>query len=544
MKNIVYYVIVPIFVLLLGVYIQKDKVEVNYFLSEKIPFSLDEEEESENSIQVLEIRNIGDKKATEINVKINKQVLDYQIVKNAKSDEEKLFNENNSFEMDYDGLPVDGIFKLTIVTKGNGITQNDIEISHSEGKAKNALEEKGFSISQITAYSIILFYSLLILKIFLVDSLEFKASYKGQNQILKKSKPSYITGKRWNNIRKIAINSYFDHDYLSIGDTIENNPYYNFLNSERPSYITVDEFNTLINKATKKLTVELEGKFYNSLSELMNLLKKEKPKHFIPEIWEKIKTANIKTYLTVQKTKFNQMKISELKEFELNKPTELPQESWEEISEYYYNIYFRELLNLITRSDSPWALYNEYDTSKFPVYHKSSLKEIAITLEISKLENLFEVTGATNFLSNESSRESYGYNSYYSTFKEIAQKTIDHDKKIEEYNILLKTIKDVSDGNGLPIEKPISINERNWINLERINSKIKYYLDNEKELRTIETNLKPLIQKIEKQLDIINNALNDETALSRVEEYSNAFEKGNFDNLKKIIEAHYRLKNE
>lgn len=538
MKNFFTVFIGPIIVgLIVGIilfYSQQEEIEINYFLSEKIPLPSNE---SENSIQVVEIRNIGSKKADEINIKVNKQVVDYKIIKNSISDNEKVFNEAGKFEVDYDSLPVEGLFKLSIVTKGNGISKNDIEVSHSEGKAINALDEKNFfSIPVILFYCLLSFYVFNNLRVFFIERLERKARGYYNEELLKMSKPFYIDKIRWQYIREIAVSKFFRSTTTSIN-------LFSFLNSDKPSYLADDEWTALVEEAISRFSEELEVKSFYDTTKILAILKKERPKNFPSEKWEQIRKHNEDIFIYSYKEKLSFLGLRELKALPMSKPDEITQTEWNKIIDYYNGKSYWEIINKLYFEDNPWSFLSKEDITNFSTTQQIDLQKLAINMEIAKLGNLFEYDKAIEFKENElDMTESYSYNKTYKPLVKIAEQTIAIESKKEELNLLIKIFKEMVWEGKLPSEKPDLVDNYLWEKILRIFKDVQYIFENKEELRNIETNLKPLIQKVERQLDLINTALNDKNALSRVEEYNSTFEKGNFENLRIIIEMHHQIK--
>ena len=66
----------------------------------------------------------------------------------------------------------------------------------------------------------------------------------------------------------------------------------------------------------------------------------------------------------------------------------------------------------------------------------------------------------------------------------------------------------------------------------RINDEFRQYKSKEKTLAADELQIPKLKATIERQLDIIHNFFVDPSSVYRIEEYSNVFAPGNFENLK------------
>jgi uncharacterized membrane protein YgaE (UPF0421/DUF939 family) len=93
-------------------------------------------------------------------------------------------------------------------------------------------------------------------------------------------------------------------------------------------------------------------------------------------------------------------------------------------------------------------------------------------------------------------------------------------------------------------EKPDEMSIEKWNKIKEIETEIFIKSENIRdelsEIKQIRSTTIPLMTKLEKQLNIINEVLTDPTAIDRIEDYENPFSIGNFENLKQIA----KLKNE
>ena len=70
----------------------------------------------------------------------------------------------------------------------------------------------------------------------------------------------------------------------------------------------------------------------------------------------------------------------------------------------------------------------------------------------------------------------------------------------------------------------------------RIDAEFKDYTQDKENLATDKNIVSTLKCKIERQLDIIHNVLTDPGSVDRIEDYSNVFSPGNFENLRLLSE--------
>ena len=92
--------------------------------------------------------------------------------------------------------------------------------------------------------------------------------------------------------------------------------------------------------------------------------------------------------------------------------------------------------------------------------------------------------------------------------------------------------------------KPSDINDEIWSDLKKLEVEMvnvpRETASRLSKIQNLELEVIPLIDKIEKQFAIINEVLNDPTALNRIEDYNNTFSAGNFENLKKIAQLKFK----
>ena len=90
------------------------------------------------------------------------------------------------------------------------------------------------------------------------------------------------------------------------------------------------------------------------------------------------------------------------------------------------------------------------------------------------------------------------------------------------------------------VEKPDVINNEDWNKIIDIYNKVVLFKkeseENLIEALEIKEKTTPLLDKVTKQLDIIDRILEDPEAITKIEEYNIPFEIGNWENLKKVAD--------
>ncbi|WP_163530757.1 hypothetical protein [Halobacillus ihumii] len=138
-------------------YLGEDNPDVVYTLSDNIPMNTS----SNSNIQQIEVKNIGETSAKDIQVKIQADIIDPKVIKDSESDKINTF-EGNNYELVYPELPPEGSFKLIFESNLNGLNENVLTIKSKDGLARNGLEDNNKSSSFFTFLIYYLIYIALI----------------------------------------------------------------------------------------------------------------------------------------------------------------------------------------------------------------------------------------------------------------------------------------------------------------------------------------------------------------------------------------------
>ncbi|WP_347350947.1 hypothetical protein [Acetoanaerobium noterae] len=108
MKSILKSLIFPVLVLIVGstfsYYFLVNKADIRYTLSENIPITLSGSA-STQSIQQIEVKNLGDAKAEKIVINISGNINTYELLKYSQSHRVTEYKTDKSFELIYPELP-------------------------------------------------------------------------------------------------------------------------------------------------------------------------------------------------------------------------------------------------------------------------------------------------------------------------------------------------------------------------------------------------------------------------------------------------------
>jgi hypothetical protein len=115
------------------------------------------------STQQIEVANIGKASAQPVQIKIKKKVNKPVVIKDSEADNYREFdNPTGSVELVYDNLRPNG--RLKVVTAGDALTDQDLEIRDQTGPAKIAFASQSSSwpiVADIALFSVMGFYLLL-----------------------------------------------------------------------------------------------------------------------------------------------------------------------------------------------------------------------------------------------------------------------------------------------------------------------------------------------------------------------------------------------
>lgn len=474
-----------------------EKIELKYALSEKI--TSDFNDKSEEAIQQLIIKNSGDVGINSILIKIHSSVSRFQIKKFRYNDSVSYSLTTNKLEITYPELPPNGYITVILKTINSGVNANEIEIFHSKGIAKEAFSSNE-SYRFLSPLVFLLIYTLIIglsMRNFYTNLYKSRIYYSPYEGILEKKKPWFISNIKWNEIRKEAIEKLFEKGYAP---TIEKSKYYQILNSEKKVFLSDDEWNAVIKKAEDKFLITVSEKLYGSYyfgryEEINNL---KKPINIHHDSWNSI-LMQISNGICLHKM-LNAIRLphedqlSELLRSE--KPAIVSSDDWARLRAAVALLYSSLIIN-------KW------------VYRYDRQEEYLKSIDLNVLaDNKTDIIKLFEDITKGKNLESY-------------------------YRILLRVIRNII-AFDVNQKKPEQITDKDWNELIEIVQKIIETREKSNEefedALKIKTEALPLMEKVTKQLDIIDKLLKEPETINKIEAYNIPFEKGNWDNLKKISE--------
>jgi len=310
-------------------FVFNDKVELRYVVSDRIPTNFFVGNESE-SIQQLELLNTGDVELNRVVIKIKANIKEYEIQKIASSDSIIVTKSNGLLEIIYPQIPPEGNIKIIIKSIGDGINSGDLDIKHSKGSAKPALESNN-TINYLY-YGLMIFYFVLILfgiRTKVIDSIAFDVYYQPYDKILKKSKPWYVPANKWKKFRDDSMKYIFNYDSYA---NIANSLCYQILDLEKQKSISNEEWIQLKLVAQKKLLNSISEDVNNGYDwKIEEFLSLKQPKNIDENVWSEIKSVINKAYITTLILKVddytNDAEITELLKYK--KPKIISALNWE-----------------------------------------------------------------------------------------------------------------------------------------------------------------------------------------------------------------------
>lgn len=527
-----------------GFSLNKEYVDLRYTLSEKIPTKFIETSPAE-TVQQLVVKNNGNIPATKIQITIDGVVEDYDILKNAISDVVEEHNSKGHFEAIYPSLPPEGQFSYIFKTSGMGITKYNLSIKHNKGKAQEALASGKESIlSSLSGYiflAVIIFYIIMCIfqgRSMAIDRLESSGSYTNYYDYLSKKKPFYVTQDKWNSIRRKYIEKKNKAEYLHSRD-IEDQESYKILSQDKPKYITDDEWELVKENSSKCLMDQLiySIKTSSNYSNLEKYFTIKRPEHFPENKWQEIvKEINANFIASKKLNKSIFWSTNDIvKELEIGMPSGMSLSSWGEYKKFLIDQYFQIIYRDILRENSPINYLKEIDLSILSKDDKESIEALAYRIQLVRLDNVFSLDAAEKFLKND--KPEWIKQEDFEQLKGKAEAYIALEKSKKENESLSNILSEIV--NLIPLKgKPDNLDSKKWDKVIELESKISSMaIQIEEDKSKLESEKKETINlkdKVLKQLEIINDVLENPESINRLEIYDNPFSEGNFANLREI----------
>lgn len=529
-SNYIAPLIVGVLLLLVGAYVTtqltQPKAAIKYSLSGGLSRELLGETSVEN-LQLLEIRNVGKEEALKLRIRIKAILTFHKVKKFSESDNVKVFPLDDALEINYPSLPPDGIIKIVLQSRTT-IENSDIEVNHSKGKAEEAFSGGTSSLTSF-GFGIVIFY--IFMGVFFAvggaysatDHLDSKAEYS-PTDVLSRNKPFYVKQKRWDSIRAKALRNKIKYK----SGVIDKSESYKILSlSDKIEYLTEEEWVSLQHQAIEQVSRRMIEEINTAMRPnwILDLIAIKKPLLYPEKEWAELRVKMESRYFSLLR---NEGTHSGFKTIKDSKPADISEEGWCKYVEYMKGEYFKEISKNLEYSSRPMEFLQKEDLSLLSTEQIEKLKNRAYQLCLATLPHILNKAMAEYFLDEK--RPEWIKDKDYKDRREAAEAFLGA-------AALLHSLLHIVKKRSLPEKKPDFLSEEKWKELAIIAEefeKLKNLSERESFLKDEVSDTMKLKSKIEKQLDIIHNMLSDPRSLDRIEDYSNTFAPGNFDNLRRI----------
>lgn len=542
--------VTPIFV---TYHLNRSQPDVRYTLSEGIPVSfLGTGSGTYESIQQLEVRNIGNARAERVVVKIEGQMTSYEIVKHVASDVVEIFDQQQPIEIIYPGLPPQAGFKL-IFKSPVGIEYSDLSITHSAGAAKEALSQTSVDTTVIILLGIyaVLFggWAFLSAKDSIKSSFDLwktKAASNNLEKVLNLPRPWYVAEAKWKTAHADVFRRKVKDDYLYTRE-IADSTAYRILCAEKPDHIDSSDWNEVVALAVDRLEKgcsELARGYMES--HVMRLLRLEKPKYFPQDKWDDLSERANQNFVALRKQTFLKLD-SLLQALREEKPAELCERSWFEIITNLQGQYYEVLMGELQTSDAPLDVLSKHDVSVLDEKRRHELEQWVFTrARYEKLIGLFDSLVDEHSLGTD--KPALVSDWEWFRLKRFEEKVAELASDTEKTRALMQLLDGLLlDRKIIGTDKPDLLTDREWEKLKKFEEQMEIVSDVEcraKEIQVESSRIAAekdevcfLKERVERQLNIIHDLLSDPSRIDRIESYDDTFAPGNLENLRRVAKV-------
>lgn len=548
--------LVPVLVSVWLFYIDREKPDVIYSLSENIPFNF--EEESSNNVQQVKIRNIGRASANNVKLKINGKVNEYRIIKDSEQDRIKEFQKPNTFELVYTDLPPDSEFLLVVKSGLKELSNGVLTVKSDNGLARNVLDNQKRPALYYLYIAVMAFYivaALMTLKKsfrhFKIDSLLLTSAYDIKK--ISEKKPFYFNSKEWENLLVGFAKLKMTDDLTdSFFNNIERTASCYILKIERNQDISEDGWASIVAQAKKIFLKLVDNKLMSSYDDnaIIEFLAKviDLSKDFDEPLQIELGGKVSKGFIEYKKFRTTRYlsPSSVNKEFIEEKPSFIKEPDWKEYKDYLTTLqYIYILLDIHKYPSNALEVIEQYGDEIQKENEK--LREIAYKIDYYEFVSrcMEPIYGSIKLLEKPSWMESLDYQH----LDDIVTKIITAEELEKEAELKVAAVRDAIREERINFSKSPYLSEEEWDYLQKYIRNKNEMDENKANLRRKQRDLAQIEQKnlkqkrlLEKQLYIINEIFKDPSIVERIEDYSVPFKEGNFKNLLKLAEYLKRIK--
>jgi hypothetical protein len=546
MKSFVLPIAIGLILAAFGWWLNQDRYDVKYTLSEKIPLSF--EGAQQEAVQQLEVKNLSNKGVESVQVKLPQRITKHELVKNSQADKAEIFINQNSFELLYAALPPQGSFRLVLKTTGDGISKTEVQVRHSRGRAEEALADASSLKSIFTWVNLgfALFYLWVILinlRNLSVDSWKSDTEYRSE-KVLRASKPIHIPLDKWKEIREKAISKFGEFDrYGPLTESdITNSLIYKSLNSDKPENLSAEEWQRFRHVKTKEFLaafVKRMTESWTSSDQILKLLRVKKPIQIPSDEWEELQDKLQEHFITSEREKIPFYSITHsdlIAKIQQPKPDEISSNRWTKYQDWLSATLFKSLSTELETEDSPLEYVGQQHLEALKYDDVQRLQKRAYTLQLAAVKDLSDENNAQRFLRD--AKPSWMSEDDYLERKAIAEKTLRVAEQDVTNSIVRSTIDRILANAPLDIKAIERLDPELRQELKKLDEQIRLSKDTntiERERISKESDQVTEVKiKVLKQLDILQKLLVDPESIDRLEPYDNPFASGNLELLKSV----------
>lgn len=526
-------------------FLGNEKPDVVYTVSDNIPSSF---EKSDSNIQQITVKNLGEEPAKSIQVLIDEKVYKSRVIKDSEQDN---FNEYpDDYELVYNELPPEGSFRLIVETSKNGLNESVLTVKSKNGLARNGLENNSNSF-------FILFYSVVIV-IYLALSLQnsmtqryitkytYFANLSPINKLHRK-KPFYFIKGNWTQLLTQFADAKIKNDLKFYFTDLASMNSYLILTLDKPEIFTDEEWHNITNNAKDTLIMKIKYSFihYSTETRLVEFLSSfNSIKHHLTHPTQLEISKDISDhFINFKINKKVYIDVSEInKSLREAKPDFVNEDDWDRYISHLKRLQYIFLLKEMypassIASNDAMFIFKENKDNIVEDHNRNLLKNIAYNIEYYKLVS----HALKDLVLKEKSEWMEDYE--YDKIKKIVEQTKKMDNDSENIKKTLMLVENTVLSLEIPNDKPDYVTKSHWDKLnkykksaEDINNREKIIEDKESALVDTEKELHQLKEKIERQLNIIDDMFEDPSSIYKIEDYSIPFASGNFNNLKRLAE--------
>ena len=243
--------------ILIYFYVTREHPKLLYILSDTL--ELPEATLPSQLLQQLEVRNIGQKEATDILVQFSRPKLDITIKPFSMTDTHKLHANDAGHEISYSKLPPNARFRVLLRGHNSALSSDDVSITHTHGVGftTTALTHNNYAALFWLGLAIIyIFFCLSSLRSTMVDGLRRQAKWQ-PNQILIRTKPLYCQLHEWEEILESSLEHWLKNDKAHSVRRITKLPSYIVLDSDKPRGVSDARWPPVLSEARENLIREV-----------------------------------------------------------------------------------------------------------------------------------------------------------------------------------------------------------------------------------------------------------------------------------------------